>query len=177
MANYLRNCHQAEVGQLVSIAIPEVVTEDGVTFYVVRVEVADDDAFAPVAWTVKKRYSDFAELHATLTSDPAGAAIDAASLPEKKYIGNRDPAFIMKRRKELEAYLTSVFRFLQLALPSSMAEFLDFDKYDINFVLKNLAGKYHDVVEAGGVGAAAPDAAPETRWSPLEMFAIRYVQL
>ena len=73
-----------------SISIPEAVSEDGVTYYVVRVDVDK------VNWTVRHRFRDFAELHEVLVDSAVGIAKD--SLPEKRRIGNRDPAFVMQRR-------------------------------------------------------------------------------
>ena len=49
-------------------------------------------------------------------------------LPPKKLLGNKDPAFLMKRRKELESYLQGIFHFLARNLPVPLAEFLDFNK-------------------------------------------------
>ena len=108
----------------VCLSIPEAVSEDGVTYYSVRVDV---DA---VNWTVRRRFRDFAELHAALVDSGVGVAKD--SLPEKRRIGNRDPAFVMRRRRELESYLQSVFQFLQRAVPPALAAFLHMDRYDVN---------------------------------------------
>ena len=46
----------------VSLSIPEAVSEDGVTYYVVRVDVDT------VNWTVRHRFKDFAELHEVLAN-------------------------------------------------------------------------------------------------------------
>ncbi len=159
MSNYLPHVLSVSdggdgIGNGISITIPEAATEDGVTFYRVRVDVDR------VNWTVKRRYRDFDELHDALVEAAAGVAKD--SLPAKKAIGNKDPAFVMRRRRDLEAYLQSVFRFLQRAIPKPLAEFLDLNRYDINFLLNEMAARYHD----GG------QEAREASWTPLEMFAI-----
>ncbi len=57
-----------------------------------------------------RRYKDFSRLHESLLS--GGAGVDKDSLPQKRLLGNRDPAFIMKRRKELETYLQAVFKYV-----------------------------------------------------------------
>ena len=49
-------------------------------------------------------------------------------LPPKKLLGNKDPAFLMRRRAELETYLQNIFHFLVRSLPVPLAEFLEFDK-------------------------------------------------
>ena len=97
MSNYLRVLSSAnrsggggDMNSTASISIPEAVSEDGVTYYVVRVDVDK------VNWTVRHRFRDFAELHEVLVDSAVGIAKD--SLPEKRRIGNRDPAFVMQRR-------------------------------------------------------------------------------
>ena len=94
----------------VSIKVPEVVTEDGVTLYQVVVEVG------PVIYRVKHRYSEFESMHGKLVED----GVEKDLLPPKKLIGNKDPAFIMKRRKDLENYLQTVYHFLEKSLPRGL---------------------------------------------------------
>lgn len=113
-----------------SVTIPNVEKNDNVVVYMIKVRVG------VISWTVLHRYSDFLDLHEKLVSDH-GVAKDI--LPPKKVIGNRDPAFIEKRRGSLEAYLASVVNFLQRAMPRELALFLDFHLYDIQFLLQNLA--------------------------------------
>ena len=67
MSNYLRVLSSAnrsggggDMNSTASISIPEAVSEDGVTYYVVRVDVDK------VNWTVRHRFRDFAELHEVL---------------------------------------------------------------------------------------------------------------
>ena len=60
----------------------------------------------------------------------------------KKLIGNKDPAFIKKRRKELETYLQSVFNFLKHSLPSCLVTFLQFPSYDLHHILRAISSSY-----------------------------------
>ena len=118
----------------VVITVPEVVTEEGVTLYQVVVEVG------PVVYKVKHRYSEFEAMHSKVVEE----GVEKDLLPPKKLLGNKDPAFIMKRRKDLESYLQTVYHFLEKNLPTVLAEFLDFPTYDIHYVLQDLASKYHE---------------------------------
>ena len=96
MSNYLRVLSTAnrsgggDLSSTASISIPEAVSEDGVTYYIVRVDIDT------VNWTVRRRFRDFAELHEVLVDSAVGIAKD--SLPEKRRIGNRHPDFVMQRR-------------------------------------------------------------------------------
>lgn len=80
----------------VEARIPSTEQVEGVTLYNVILKVG------PVEWSVKQRYNAFSELHDKLVSNH-GVARDL--LPPKKIIGNKDPAFIEKRRVDLELYL------------------------------------------------------------------------
>lgn len=141
----------------VTITIPEVLSEDGVTMYLVVVEVGS------VVYRVRHRYSHFELMHSKLVED----GIEKDSLPPKKLIGNKDPAFIMKRRKELETYLQTVYRFFAKNLPQTLAEFLDFPTYDIHYVLQGLACDFHekDLRPASGSDSGLS-------WSPLQLYAV-----
>ena len=118
----------------VYIRIPEVVTEDGVTQYVIVVEVGS------VQYKVKHRYSKFETMHSKLVED----GVEKDLLPPKKLLGSKDPAFIMKRRKDLETYLQTVFHFFEKNIPQTLAEFLDFPVYDIHYILQQLACQFHE---------------------------------
>lgn len=82
--------------QHVEATIESTEQSEGITLYVISISVGT------VKWTVKKRYNAFAELHDKLVSNH-GLARDL--LPPKKIIGNKDPAFIEKRRIDLQLYL------------------------------------------------------------------------
>ena len=152
----------------VSLTIPEVVTDDGITMYLIQVEVGG------VAYQVHHRYSEFEAMHYKLVEE----GVEKDLLPPKKLIGSKDPAFIMKRRRELETYLQTVYHFLEKNLPNALAEFLEFPSYDIHYVLQDLAGQCHegdlmsrqeDQTDDGNVG---DKILMDTRWTPLQMFSI-----
>lgn len=144
MANNVRN-------PLV-VTIPEAVTEDGITVYQISVQVGE------VNWDVPHRYREFQQMHEQLVEEGvAGRDL----LPPKKLIGSKEPAFIMKRRRELELYLQEICHFLERNLPSSLAKFLGLDQYDLHHVVQQLAELTHD----------QPDLAAVS-WDPLQMFSI-----
>ncbi|TRY75649.1 hypothetical protein TCAL_04582 [Tigriopus californicus] len=142
------------------ISIPEVCTKDNVTFYQVTIAMASQD----VHWKVERRYRDFAELHETLLE----CGVSKESLPQKKYIGNKEAQFVMKRRKDLESYLQSVTQFLKCSIPESLARFLELDKFDVNYILRDLAGEHFDRL---AVGREDPWLF-EAIWTPLELFSL-----
>jgi hypothetical protein len=149
MARWLSN------PEAVNITIPEAINEESVTWYEIHVRIKD------VEWKVKRRYRAFLDLHETLVE----SGVDKESLPQKKLIGNRDPSFIMKRRRELESYLQSVFRFLQHSLPQNLAQFLLMTKYDQHFMLRELASHHYDLM-------ASDNLMTEAELSPLELHSI-----
>ena len=153
MSNYL-----AVSESLIHLSIPEAITKDSVTYYKIKVSID------PYEWNVQRRFKDFVELHETLIE----CGVSKESLPQKKFLGNRDPSFIMKRRRELETYLISVFQFLSRALPQSLADFLDLSKYDLNYVLQTLASLHYDRL----VAEVESPSGDEAHWSPLEMYSI-----
>jgi len=163
MANYL-------LSSSTNISIPEIVNEESVTFYVIIVEIGE------VKWDVKRRYNEFLSLHEKLVD----VGVDKDGLPPKKIIGNKDPAFLMKRRTELENYLQSTFHFLEKNLPPVLAEFLHFDKYESHFILRNLANDFYarelelsNLVISGDTVDSVPEKEEEIpKWTPLEMNSI-----
>jgi PX domain-containing protein kinase-like protein len=54
------------------------------------------------SWTVKRRYNDFHRLNKNL--EPFGFKL---GLPSKKLFGNLNPAFVEKRKNELQVGSTS----------------------------------------------------------------------
>lgn len=85
------------------------------------------------------RYSEFAELHDTLTTDHCVAK---EILPPKKLIGNKSESFVEKRRLGLETYLISVYNYLKKIMPRALAIFLELHVYEIFFLLQNLACQF-----------------------------------
>jgi len=143
--------HSEDIG----IFIPEAVTKEGVTKYVIQIIISHAE------WTIQRRFKEFAELHEKLME----SGVDKDSLPQKKLIGNKDPSFIKKRRKELETYLQSVFNFLKHSLPTSLIDFLDFPQYDLHHILRSVSSTYFKSVESG-------KPLKGVEWSPLEMHAL-----
>ncbi|XP_047121120.1 nischarin [Schistocerca piceifrons] len=140
-----------------TVKIPYVEQTENYTVYHINIKVGD------IEWKVQHRYNDFVELHEKLVTDN-GVAKDI--LPPKKVIGNRDPAFIEKRRDGLEKYLTTVIHFLQKAMPRELALFLDFHLYDILFLLQNMALQFF--IE----GDTLLQNSRHYTFSPLQLFAI-----
>lgn len=112
------------------ITIPQVEEMDGVTIYIITVRVGQ------YVWTVRHRYRNFDKLHEKLVTDHC---VTKDILPPKKIIGNRDPAFVEKRKTALEVYLSDVVHFLQHTMPRILIIFLDFHKYDILFLLQEMS--------------------------------------
>lgn len=152
--------HQNSSGAV--IKIPEALNEDNVTIYVISVTVG------AVHWTVKHRYNDFVELHESLLEE----GIEKDVLPPKKLIGNKEPSFIMKRRRELESYLQSVFHFLERSLPQSLADFLDLPLYDIHYILRGMAGQIHDREHKEDMEGEGEERENIGDWSPLELHTV-----
>ncbi|XP_059153644.1 uncharacterized protein LOC131939378 [Physella acuta] len=100
------------------------------TVYVISVAVGS------YSWTVKHRYSEFYDLHERLT---ASYKLDKTLLPPKKIFGNQTEAFIKKRQRELEVYLQTIILYLAQHIPSCLAYFLDFDKYEIHGITQSMA--------------------------------------
>ncbi len=126
MACLLENDHNF------SVSIPSYETKDNVTYYSIEVTVGT------VTWTVSHRYKDFVELHKVLVDD---YCTQKELLPQKKLIGNRDPQFIEYRKMSLEEYLRIVMNFLRGPMPLVLIKFLEFDKYDITYILRKMAHK------------------------------------
>jgi len=150
----------------VSITIPEVVTDEGVTIYLVNVQIGE------VVYRVSHRYSEFEVMHYKLVEE----GVEKDLLPPKKLIGNKDPAFIMKRRRDLETYLQTVYHFLEKNLPNALADFLQFPKYDIHYVLQDLASKCHEEDLRSSAGEVPDNGTlmdeSMNSWNPLQMFSI-----
>ncbi|CAB0032500.1 unnamed protein product [Trichogramma brassicae] len=127
MANFLANQED------VKLTIPKAETNDGVTFYILEVQIASHK------WTVKHRYSEFAELHDILVMDHC---VEKDILPPKKLIGNKSEAFIEKRRVALESYINSIYTYLKKIMPLPLAKFLELHVYEIFFLLQSLASNF-----------------------------------
>jgi len=143
MANHVRSP--------LSVAIPEAVTREGVTLYQIHVRVGE------VGYQVERRFSQFQAMHTLLVAE----GVDSSLLPPKKLLGSKDPAFIMRRRRELEIYLQAVCHFLERNLSRHLTSFLELAQYDIHLVVAGLSELC--------VGEEPP--APR-QWTPLHLHSI-----
>lgn len=124
---------------------------------------------ANVEWFVERRYRDFAQMHDKLVED---TSISKKLLPPKKVrphelmylcvylfenvfnllllqlVGNKQPAFLEQRREQLETYLQGLLTSFRNELPRLLAEFLDFNKYDIIYLLQDLAKLFNESGDA-----------------------------
>lgn len=78
-------------------------------------------------------------------------------------MGNKQPAFLEQRREQLETYLQELLIYFRNELPRTLAEFLDFNKYDIIYLLQDLAKLFHES------GDALLSAKKEYSFSALEV--------
>ncbi|KAH8290684.1 hypothetical protein KR054_004875 [Drosophila jambulina] len=143
-----------------AVTVPKFTNETssgGVTYYDVKVRVGK------VEWLVERRYRDFAQLHDKLVEE---VAISKKLLPPKKLVGNRQPAFLEQRREQLEIYLRELLIYFGAELPRALAEFLDFTKYDIIYLLQDLAKLFNES------GDALLSSKKEYNLSALEVYAI-----
>jgi len=107
---------------------------DRVTYYTVRVDVGG------VAWTVRRRYREFVELHGKLVSEHT---VTRDILPGKRMVGNARPEFVERRRVGLEICLQTVMSFLQRSMPRELFDFLEFDRYDVMLIVRRLAADFY----------------------------------
>ncbi|XP_043064196.1 nischarin [Drosophila ficusphila] len=143
-----------------AVTVPRFTNENssgGVTYYDVKVRVGK------VEWLVERRYRDFAQLHEKLVGE---ISISKKLLPPKKLVGNRQPAFLEQRREQLEIYLQELLIYFRTELPRALAEFLDFNKYDIIYLLQDLAKLFNES------GDTLLSSKKEYNLSALEVFAI-----
>ena len=82
----------------INLSIPnfEISSENKITKYCIQVNINN------VTWKVYHRYSDFADLHASLVSNHG---IAKNLLPPKKLIGSKSIEFIRARQSALEEYI------------------------------------------------------------------------
>lgn len=100
----------------ISIKIPSYETVEGVTTYKIEVKINE------IVWTLKHRYSEFAELHEILILEHC---VEKEILPPKKFIGNKSETFIEKRKNGLEIYLNTIYNYLKKTMPRELAMFLE----------------------------------------------------
>ncbi|KAM8713452.1 hypothetical protein ACLKA7_013721 [Drosophila subpalustris] len=144
-----------------SVTIPKYSVESsaGITYYDIKVRVGN------VEWFVERRYRDFAQLHEKLVEE---ISISKKLLPPKKLVGNKQPAFLEQRREQLETYLQELLIYFSNELPRLLAVFLEFNKYDIIYLLQDLAKLFNES------GDALLSAKKEYNLSALEVRGIKY---
>ncbi|ODM97407.1 Nischarin [Orchesella cincta] len=133
MACLYGNSIKAHISGLVS----DINNKDGAIWYKIQVEILD------MYWFVERRYSDFEALNKKLV-DSQGIPRDNVVLPPKKFIGNKDPEFVEKRRQQLDEYLKNVIQLLGQNPPEDLAQFLNLYDFEVIFMLRKLASEIFD---------------------------------
>ncbi|XP_073811154.1 nischarin [Musca autumnalis] len=142
------------------ITVPTFRTSDSsqsVTFYDINIRVG------PIEWIVTRRYKDFDNLNEKLVEE---ISISKKLLPPKKIVGNKNPTFLEQRRTLLEKYLKELLVFFRIQLPRVLAEFLEFNRYDIVYLLQDLAMHFNEN------GEDILRTKKELHFSALEVYAI-----
>lgn len=152
-------CFQLHIPET-TIHIPANRSQQGVTYYTIHVSVG------PHSWTVSHRYREFRELHERLVAEHG---IAKELLPPKKVLGNRAAAFLEQRQRALELYLQQVLTGLQSAMCREFVEFLHFNRYDIVYLLQDMAQRFflqgmplHDVAAMSLAATTTPPQQPDS---------------
>lgn len=141
------------------ITVPRHVDINGTTFYDIQIAVGPS-----ISWTVQRRFREFVDLNDKLVS---GHSISRDLLPPKKVLGNRGATFLQQRRGDVEIYLQKVLKFLQLVMCRELVEFLDFNRYDLVYLLQDMAHTFYVQGESLLVKSDSSHV-----FSALELFAI-----
>ena len=116
------------------VRIDSYVIDNGeVVWFKINVKIDDRE------WSVSHRYNEFDELHAKLKkigSNGVGQGSFEVKLPPKKFRPNQD--FLEKRKEELCEYIKNLFEFYQRNIPTKLADFLFFYKYQPNGLVLQL---------------------------------------
>uniref|UniRef100_A0A915AA86 PX domain-containing protein n=1 Tax=Parascaris univalens TaxID=6257 RepID=A0A915AA86_PARUN len=135
--------------------------------YVIKVSI---DSFT---WTVERRYREFEAFDLKRFEDRK-----KSFLPPKKLVGNMDPEFLNERRLELEKYIRAVVeldlwlqkRRRRFAMPTLIANFLDFHEYEVHSIVEDLS------VRLGNLGDrwlhASASKPKYFEFTPIELHAI-----
>jgi hypothetical protein len=83
-------------------------------------------------WTVKKRYSEFVDLHKTLCAKVK----ELPELPPKRFF-NMSEDTIKERKTMLEFYLNFIFKNLNFCLYPEILEFIEMEKDLLSLLMKN----------------------------------------
>lgn len=66
------------------------------------------------------------------------------NFPPKKFIGNKDPEFVEKRRRRLDEYLNNLIQLLGQNPPEDLAHFLNLYDFEVLFMLRKLSMEIFD---------------------------------
>ncbi|RYG42801.1 hypothetical protein EON68_01355, partial [archaeon] len=120
----------------VSITIPGVAAnaESKVVTYTLAVEAQG------VSWIVKRRFKQFAALHAQLLSVLPTDAVPELP-PKQMRIGKArfDPEFIESRRSKLELFLQRVLRLIEPERLEALDNFLEYAEHCLKAVIRRLS--------------------------------------
>ncbi|XP_061399927.1 nischarin [Musca vetustissima] len=141
------------------ITVPKfrTIESQSVVYYDIKIKVGQ------IEWLVTRRYKDFDNLNEKLVEE---ISISKKLLPPKKIVGNKNPAFLEQRRAQLEKYLKELLIFFRIQLPRVLAEFLEFNRYDIIYLLQDLAEHFNEN------GESLLRTKKEFHFSALEVYAI-----
>jgi len=93
-------------------------------------------------WIVKKRYSDFENLHQRLLSKSL-INLEVVVFPPKRIFKNSETT-IIERKEGFEAYLNFLFKNVNICSHEEILEFIDIDKELLTLLMKN-----HTMIESG----------------------------
>jgi len=111
-------------------------------------------------WVVKRRYSNFYELHEQLCR-ALGKKVVTAKLPGKKALGNMKAEFVSSRRIHLEEYLTQLVTidpvlrspiFASFICKDSVSDLVDVDSFRRNQMSNQGSSETESVLDDGEMG-------------------------
>eukprot|EP00808_Paulinella_micropora_P016104 g33805.t1 len=124
-------------------SIPDTEEVDGVVYFFINVESSKK------AWSVKKRYSQFEDLHSSLQASPLARKIPhGVGLPPKRiwlFVNHTSPAFIEERRVLLESFLYRLVKVPEIARSELFINFLTSDMQSKRAEVKRITALPDDV--------------------------------
>lgn len=95
------------------------------TLYVVLVKWPDPETGESAAWTVSRRFSEFAELHRELGRHVSSLP----ALPSKTWFRTLDPGFVRRRQGELNLYVQRLAAMVPVLHAAAFHAFLELDAH------------------------------------------------